>query len=234
MGDPNGPVTLVEFADEVPGHLVGAVTTAGGSRLFECGPSESGCRCVADAWQALVDHPAADIACGLVSLSASALLAVDPPPSERSSLPHRLADAVLRGWAGEDRAVQHDLVVSGDGHLRVVSLAVDDGSRLRMVRADSQPQRGAVGDAQPVAIDDGSLLRFVSVDPPPVCAASTLAHVAPIGDGTVCQGCASELLWGVSIDAATSIRVAVGRRTLVAAGDVDGRIGLVAALAATD
>lgn len=149
---------------------------------------------------------AADIAWALVSLTASALLAVDPPSSERASLPHRLAAAVRRGWAGEDRAVQHDLVVSRDGHLRVVT----------------------------VSIDDGSLLRFVSVEPPPVCAASTLIDVAPIGDGTVCQGCAGELLSGASIDAATSIRIAVGRRTPVAAGDIDGRIGLVAGLAAID
>lgn len=50
MGDSTGPVQLIEFADEVPGHLVAAVTTAVGSRLFECGPSEGpGCRCVADA-----------------------------------------------------------------------------------------------------------------------------------------------------------------------------------------
>lgn len=48
----------------------------------------------------------------------------------------------------------------------------------------------------------------------------------------MCQGCAGELLSGPTIDPATTGRVAVGTRTLAAAGGVDGHVALVAAISA--
>lgn len=202
MDDLPGPLPLIEFAEEVPGHLVGAVTTADGSRLFGCGESDGpGCRCVDEAWRTLQQHPAAQVACSLVSLPVAALLAVDPAVSDRSALVHRMADVALRRWTGDEVPIRHDLALRTDGHLRVVTVTINHDH------------------------------HFASVDPPALCTAAVTGGATDPG-ATVCQLCAGELLSGPVVDAASTLRVAVGTRTLAVAGDVDGRIGLVAALAA--
>ena len=55
-------------------------------------------------------------------------MAVDPPPADRASLVHRMADVMLRAWAGEECPVGYDVELRPDGHLHVVTVTVGDRS----------------------------------------------------------------------------------------------------------